>query len=275
VLPAIFALEGARILTETAALASLLRRGALGPWALIRVHVIAYAVSIVAPAGRASAEALKAAMLAPTIGAGRAAAVGVTHQAVSLVAIGIISAPCAIACAWVPSGGVLATFAALHGVAAIGLGFALAFAVRHPRMLGWLARRTKISEAHFSSFRDQLSARAALPATALAWKCLYRLIQVLQSALALWAVGAAAGLGPSLRVLAANLVGAAAGDAIPAQLGATEGAFTAWAPVLGLGAEAALAIALSTHLIQLAWTAIGAALPLFSPRRSMVGAHSV
>src|SRR5262249_53523932 len=56
----------------------------------------------VMPAGRLAAETTRAALLARSIGVGPGAAVGLSHQALSLLASGLVLVPCTFAAARIP-----------------------------------------------------------------------------------------------------------------------------------------------------------------------------
>jgi hypothetical protein len=58
------------------------------------------------------------------------------------------------------------------------------------------------------------------------------------------------------------MVATSAGDLIPGQLGVTDAAFALAAPALQLSLASAVAVALLSHGVQLAWCAAGALTPL-------------
>jgi len=64
--------------------------------------------------------------------------------------------------------------------------------------------------------------------------------------------GGAQGLGDHLL-----LIGASAGDVVPGQIGALEGAFSFLADAVGTTRRQGVAIALLIHLVQLAWVLVG------------------
>ena len=90
-------------------------------------------------------------------------------------------------------------------------------------------------------------------------------MQVLQSGVLVVAVGGMFGLLPALCSEALHLVGAAVGDLIPAQLGATEINYQLSAGALSLRPVDALSIALLAHLSQLVWVTIGLVISVFDP----------
>jgi len=93
---------------------------------------------------------------------------------------------------------------------------------------------------------------AAVPLSALLASC-GRIVQALQYGVVLYAVGGVATASTALMAQGIQLVGASVGDLVPGQMGATEGAFRAFAGALGLGAEPAraLSIALVIRMAQL------------------------
>ena len=66
-------------------------------------------------------------------------------------------------------------------------------------------------------------------------------------------------LGPTtpLLIFGPHLVGLAAGDLVPGQIGALDGAFAFASSALGITRAAALSIPVVLHVVQLAWGAIG------------------
>jgi hypothetical protein len=92
-----------------------------------------------------------------------------------------------------------------------------------------------------------------------------RAIQVLQLGLLAHAVGADASLPGALIAQGVNLVAMAAGALVPAQVGATEGAFALAAGAMRATVADAVVIALATHLVQLVFVVLGSVAPLCWP----------
>jgi hypothetical protein len=90
-----------------------------------------------------------------------------------------------------------------------------------------------------------------------------RLLQATQFGVLGFALGLGFGLDTALIHQGINLVGGAAGDFIPAQLGATDGAFILAASNLGTTVAIGASIAILIHCVQLVWVAVGALIPLF------------
>jgi hypothetical protein len=82
-------------------------------------------------------------------------------------------------------------------------------------------------------------------------------LQVVQNGVLLLAVHAQVGLQPALCSEALHLVGAAVGDLIPGQLGATELNYQLSAHILGVRPAEAVAIAILAHIAQLLWVVVG------------------
>jgi hypothetical protein len=273
-LPLALALEGARIASEAMAALALFRGLAARPgdaptWrALLRVHLMTYGVVAFAPAGRAAGEALRATLLAPTIGGARAAAVGTFSQGLGLLATGLVSLPCALA-AWRAGTGALATTSLIQAAVLSALGVLLLVATRR-REVGSLLRRFRRAEHAGEAYVEAMNALPLVPLAPLGLTVLGRAAQCAMLATLLFAVGARVDLGAAVSALGAMLVGTSAGDFVPGQLGATDGAFTLFHDALGATPAQAVGAALLAHLMQLAWTILSALAPLAALKRTSV-----
>lgn len=231
-----------------------------------RAALIGYAVQGIIPAGRAAAEATRASLLARWVGAGFSGAAAARMQAVVLIANGLISIPAAIAAALAQGRTVGASWLpvaiALNAGVALALGFSLIAVVRRAHVGAWLGRHWKRARAFGAELDTALAEEPPVPVRAIAWEFVGRGVQVLQQAVLISCVGGVVGVGSALSAEGIHLVGAAVGDLIPAQLGATEGNFTLAASALGIAAASAAAIALLAHLAQLLWVSVGALVPL-------------
>ncbi len=244
---------GARILLGDAA-----KKAPLSTW--VRATALAYASTVLLPTGRAAGEAARAATFAPDVGAARAAgastrlqaAVLFANMAFSLVIVGFLAAR--VGQAWP-----LAASLATNALGCLALGSALLAVLRSTRLAGWLRRRfPRFVEAH----RDDAQVTTRVT-TVLGIACLSflgRIAQTAQYAVVLHAVGGQASVDGALTAQGVHLVAAAAGDLVPSQIGAAEGAYRAFAGVLGLAGapERALSIALVVRIAQ--WCAAGACL---------------
>jgi uncharacterized membrane protein YbhN (UPF0104 family) len=270
-LPVAIALEAGRIACEVLA-ARALYRGILDgspaqatrrmpPWsALLRVHLMTYGVVAFAPAGRATGEAVRAAMLARYLGGPSAAAAGTVSQALVLVATGLFSLPCALA-AHLAGAPALVGSLLLQAVVLCALGALVLLAARR-REVGKLLRRFRKVEQAGDAYVAAMHALPVLPLRALALSIGSRAMQVLVLATVLFAVGAHVDLRSALVAMGAMLVGTSAGDFVPGQLGATDGALALFHTAIGATPARAIGAALLVHVVQLTWTLISVLVPL-------------
>jgi hypothetical protein len=133
--------------------------------------------------------------------------------------------------------------------AALGTGLLLLLA--SGRVAEWIKRRLR----RFETGKDPGKLRPGVRqvALAVASSLVGRLFQSAEYGVALHAVGGHATPVTALATQGTLLVGAAIGDLVPGQVGATEGAFRAFAETLGLGADPAraLSIALMGRVAQI------------------------
>lgn len=266
-LPLIMALELGRAAFELLSTRAVLGRlAAQVPLAvMLRAHFAAHAVSTLMPLGRSVGELSKAALLAPYVGAARAAAVGASGQTIALFVNGGIGiAGGALALAWGSPTPVALVFLGFGALLAI-IAYALAFGARSPSLHRLLSRVYE-KPALASDFAEMLRDKAALGPRAFAAQTGHRLCQALQLGIIAHALGAPSGMlaAPLLEVI--YVAGASVGDLLPAQLGAVEGAFALTAPLIGLDAATAIALGLTLHAIQLAGAALAALLAAVTTR---------
>jgi hypothetical protein len=270
--PFVVLLEAAILACSTLALRALY--GAAGKdvpvGQLARAALVGYAVQGVMPAGRAAAEATRASLLSRWVGAARAAAAAGRMQAVVLIANGLVSTAATIAALadsrsprWLP------IVIGANALVTLGLGAAILIVARRARIGSWLGRRVKRLAGFGADLDTALRAEAAIPTAAIAWELLGRVVQVAQNAVLIASLGAGAvGIGLAFCAEGIHLVGAAVGDLIPAQLGATEGNFRLAGSALGLSRASAVSVAVVAHLAQLVWVSVGAlVLLLWRPAR--------
>lgn len=263
----VLAIEGVRVAAEAMATRSLLGAQLRLPWwTLIRVHLAGYAIAMVMPAGRTIAEASKAVMLRPWLGAARCAGVGATNQALVMFATGLTAVVCALAAWWWGHASLAATVS-VQAAALLASGIGMLAMLRSPRLMAWAARRVPRIAKLVQGAGD--GARVPGVRKALAWFVVHRSVQAVQ----LGVLASALGLFTPLRTLAitgASIVGTSVGVAVPAQLGVVGGALALAAPGLGFAASQALAMALMLHAAQFTWVAIGfATWALTKPARSL------
>jgi len=252
--PLVALLELAIVGTDFLSIRALLgdARAKVSPLIWVRATALAYASSIFLPLGRAAGEAVRAANLQGSLGAAFAVRQCARLQACALVGNAAISLF-----------GIAVTFHALKsqmifGAALLGnalvcatLATGLLLGLRSGRLAQWFGRR-------FSRFgRDAVSAAGevrpgnrTIVATLL---CVSgRFVQAAQYGAVLAAVGC--NVTPARAFLAQDiqLVGAAAGDLVPNQMGATESAFFLFGKSVGLTDDASrmVAMALLMRLVQ-------------------------
>ncbi len=254
--PLIFLLEIVIVVIDVLALRSLLgpaaSRVATSVW--IRSSAIAYTSSVLLPAGRAVGEAMRVRALAPELGVPRATGAASRLQIGNLYANAVISIVILVDLfATGEGGGPLTIAVAVNAVACTLLASLLLALVRSKRFAAWLGQRFKgFVEAH--TITDELPAPPGGAARAVGFCSIARLVQTVQYGVAVRSVGGAATLHFALSAQGIHLVGAAAGDLVPNQIGVTEGAYRAFAHSLGFDADPAraLGIALLTRIAQIA-----------------------
>ena len=260
-LPVVFVLEGARIALEAAGTRALygLSRDRLPTGALLRAHVIGYSLAFYMPAGRTTAEAVKATMLSRWSTPARAAAVAAANQSLALLGLALAALACIAGSAMLPGTerliAALATIAAVTGALALAIRFATLYARGR-----WLRRFAPKLGSLIDDVRVEIP--RLVPLVPLAMFVLSRALQLASIAVLLFALGADVSIATVLATGGINLVGATLGDMVPGQLGATDATFTMSASVVGLTAASGLSMALAIHVVQLTWMALGLVLEL-------------
>ena len=248
----------AAIVPAVASRATLGPRGrGIPPLAMYGAHLVAYAVMGVAPAGRATSEAVKATLLARWVGGPAAAALGTTNQANVLISSGTYTLFAAVA-AYVTTGPSVLTWAlAVHFVMMNASGLVLRGAARYERFGAWLARRLPKIAEHAREFHAASRETALVPAKPVLAMMGGRALQSAHFGVLAMAVGLSPGVLGALAVHGVYLVVAAIGVLVPGQLGASEGGFALAAGVLGAREAQAMSIALLSHAIQLVLVVAG------------------
>ncbi|MBL8741518.1 MAG: flippase-like domain-containing protein [Myxococcales bacterium] len=258
-----FLLEGLRICSDTLRMRLLYRVSGhvIRYFTLLRVQLAAYPINLLVPAGGAASEAYKVAVFKDVVGAGAATAVATVTSALVLLAGGIISIPCIFAAAYVWGLHGLTIAVIVQAVTALLLGGAMLGGARYRRLGAFMARVvrriSKRGALAIEKAQDIIMGSPPVPLPALAAAVLARAIQGLQLAIVAFGAGAAVGILPGLLAFSVQLVGGAAGDLMPAQIGATDGAFALAAEPLGIDLPPALSIAIAMHVVQLSWALIG------------------
>lgn len=252
-LPVIMLLEAAWIGMDVLALklfyGAAAKQVSLRQWC--RSMMMHYVVMVLFPAGRAGAEITRAAMLAPVVGGHRASAGAVQIQSVVLIANALISTICLVAVVLVAgSGSGLLWLLFVNAVGTLFLGAMLYLGARIGNVGSWLGRRIKSLSRHGPEVDALLSQAPLVPWGPLGCAAVGRAIQTLQYGVVLYSVGGNLSLLNALITEGIHLVGAGLGDMVPNQVGITEGAYSIFAGMLGVGAAAAVSIALLARLGQ-------------------------
>ncbi len=275
-LPVLVLLEVGIVVLNAAALRSLYRGGGAPPLGALlwRVSFQAQLLAVVAPAGRLVAETFRAHQLAGRAGRARAAAAAAWMMALVLIANATVAVPTAVAVASI-DGATWPTFAvSIYCAVTFAIGCTLILAGR-ARLGRWLARRIKIAREAGPAFDTAFKGEAPGVAKALLFECGTRLLLISEILLLRHAVGASADVVSGLATAGVLLTGAAAGDFVPAQLGATDGPVSLAAGSLGMRGSQALALTLGLHAVQLIVGLAGALLgPLIFRARRPAPAES-
>jgi hypothetical protein len=231
---------------------------------LIHAGLVGYAVMGLVPVGRAFAESTRAYILAKYSNGPRAASAAVRLQGAALLAIALISIPASFAMHHV-LGWALPTLLIIGNFALTTvLGFGLLFAARKVNSVKGIFKKSESFQNFVTEFDRQTAQEKWIPVPAVLWESLGRVFQVIQNSILILAVGGHPGVLTSLCSEALHLIGAAAGDLIPAQLGATEASYVLSAHALSLQPADAISIAILAHLAQLFWVGVGSAAPLLN-----------
>ena len=259
--PVIVLLEAAFMSMDVLSLRSLIGAPArdvpLAVW--VRSGLMAYAIMILFPGGRAAGEVVRATQLAPYTGGAKAAAYGTRLQAATMLGNTIISVPAAIACFWAGGAeGALPWLVLGNGLVTAAIGGGILFVSRRSKLGGWLGQRFSALASHGASFDEALRDETPF-GPALLFSSLGRAFQTVQYGIILLAVGGSLGVVSALISQGIHLVGAGAGDLVPNQAGITEGAYWMFAEALGLSADpaAAVGIALIARFCQYILAGLG------------------
>lgn len=259
--PVIVLLEAAFMSMDVLSLRSLIGAPARDvPFAVwVRSGLMAYAIMILFPGGRAAGEVVRATQLAPYTGGAKAAAYGTRLQAATMLGNTFISIPAALACFWASDGeGALPWLVLGNGLVTAAIGGGILFMSRRSKVGGWVGQKFSALASHGASFDEALRDETPF-GPALFFSSLGRAFQTVQYGIILLAVGGSLGLVSALISQGIHLVGAGAGDLVPNQAGITEGAYWMFAEALGLSADpaAAVGIALIARFCQYILAGLG------------------
>jgi hypothetical protein len=263
-IPLLLLLEGGRIGSEVLTVQLLVAgMGARIPWTpLIRSSLLSYSICIGSPAGRPVSEAVRATLVSPFVGASRAAAAATAMQVLTLVCNGAMAAMAAAAAACTMGWSILTGSLLLYAAVSCAAGLAIELAARWRGLSKWLMRALPRLRKPIAKFRLTAQKKAYFPIGPAALMLSGRLMQAAQFGVLGFALGLGFGLKTLLVLQGINLAGTAAGDFVPAQLGATDGAFALAASSLGASVAIGVSIAVLIHCVQLFWVAVGALVPL-------------
>ncbi len=237
--------------------------------ALVRANLVAYAIVVLAPLGKAGSEIARAAVVADHVGGARAAAAAANVQAASLIGNALVSVPCAIAVfSALGTSSILGWLVVGNGVVTAVLGGAALLLTRLGRVGERLAGRFEALKVTGPELDEALRVRRSTFAKAVLATFTARLSQTAQYGVLLLAVGGSLGLGPALATQGVHLVGAAAGDLVPGQVGVVEGAYRVFADALGLDVARALSIGLVSRVSAMLLAAVALLVLAFTRRGS-------
>ena len=257
-IPVIVLFEAVMLVTDSAALASILgaRSKAITMKGWIRSSCASFICLALLPAGRTASEVARAAIIAPYTGGFRSATAGAELQAAALIADGLISGAVAVGIyVMVGSQGELAWMLGGNFLLAGTLGAALFLALHHQGFAAWAKRRfPRIAKAA----GDEVTTPRYFGVVPTAWSFLGRWLQVAQYGIAVLAVGGTLSWRGAFVGHGIHMVGATVGAAVPNQVGVVDGAYVAFADVLGFhGAPArALSVALVLRASQLLFAVV-------------------
>jgi hypothetical protein len=243
-LPLLMTFDGAWSAMDVFVLRALLGEtaGRAPPSAYARSAVTAYAVHIFFPAGRASAEVMRATMLSPYLGASRVALAAMQLHGVSLLGTALISlVALAVTVGRLGLGHRLSAVIGMSTLLTGALGGLVLFGARAPRL--WAFLRARI--AHFRDLTDTTGAPWPRLARAIFLSFAGRVIQIGFFAVAVLAATGELSLGTGAIAQGVSLAGSTFGYAVPQQAGVAEGAFFNFAGALGLAAAPAKAVAIA------------------------------
>jgi hypothetical protein len=259
-LPLVFALEVLQLASDVVGLRWLLRRAApvpAGTW--VRSSAASYAMMILLPAGRATGEVTRGALLARYVGAPWAATAAAQLQASYLFANGVLSlAACIAIASLLGSRSILVYFLAFNTCLMWILSAVLLALLRGEGAGRFIERiRKRFVRGVATAAPLEPGARRILPWRSALTSIFSRSAQVVQYGVLVAAVGGAASVRNAFIAHGIHLVGATAGDVLPNQLGAVDAAYRGFAGVIGF-ADAparALSIAFLAHVVQLSCAA--------------------
>jgi hypothetical protein len=258
-IPLIITFEAVILATDSAAFASILgpeKRKAISAKGWVRSSCVSFICLALMPAGRTTSEVARAAVVAQYTGAFRSATAGAELQAAALIADGLISGSVALGVyAIVGSQGKLAWMLGGNFFLAGTLGVVLFLLLHHHGFAMWVRRRfPKLAK----SAPDEIATPRYFGVLPSAWSFFGRWLQVAQYGITVLAVGGALSWRGAFVGHGIHMVGATVGAAVPNQVGVVDGAYMAFAGVLGFpnAPAKALSVALVLRASQLLFAVV-------------------
>lgn len=271
-LPLVFALDIGWMTVEGIGLYVLYgperRNISLSRW--VQATLTQYATFVVVPVGRASSEVARAGILASEIGKSRAAAGAALMQAFTLVTNALVSSLClAVVFATTRHTGLTALLS-VNILATGGIGLAIYLVLRHVKLGGVLGRRFHKLATHGPKIDARVNESRPYHFACLCFCVLGRLIQTIQYGVIFLAVVGVFSVPFSFVAEGIQLVARSMGDAVPNQVGVTEGAFALAAGALELSEhpEKAISIALLGRVSNLSVAGLCALALQFFPKQA-------
>ena len=277
-LPLILALDLAWMGTESTAVLFLYgsdsKKVTFSDW--LRALFVHFTTFMVMPVGRVSAEVARAGVLSRKVGKTRAAAAAALMQSFSLSANAIVSSACL--------GAVLLTTAHAATIAlmttnimfTVALGGGIYLVVRHVPLGGVFGKRIKKLATFGPEIDEHVRASKERHLGALFLCVLSRLVQTCQYAVIVFATMGEVTIPTAFIAEGIQLVGRSMGDALPNQVGVTEGVFAICAGALRLQdfPEKAVAIALLGRVSNLSMAALSGICLQWFPKKRPLGVRA-
>jgi hypothetical protein len=258
-IPIIILFEAAILATDTAAFSAILgpdKRKAISVKGWFRSSCVSFICLALLPAGRTVSEVARAGVVAQYTGAFRSAAAGAELQAAALIADGLISGAVGLGIfLMVGNQEKLALMLGGNFLLAGFLGVMLFLLLHHRGFAHWVKKKFPRLAKNASEEVTTPRYYGIIPS---AWSFFGRWLQVAQYGVAVLAVGGALSARGAFVGHGIHMVGATVGAAVPNQVGVVDGAYVAFADVLGFpGAPAkALSVALVLRASQLLFASV-------------------
>jgi hypothetical protein len=259
-IPIVILFEATILATDTAAFAAILgpeKRKPITAKGWLRSSCVSFICLALLPAGRTASEVARATVIAQYTGAFRSAAAGAELQAAALIADGLISGAVGLGI-FVMLGNQekLAMMLGGNFLLAGLLGVVLFLLLHHHGFAQWVKKKfPRLAKSAPDEETTKPRYYGIIPS---AWSFFGRWLQVAQYGVVVLAVGGALSLRGAFVGHGIHMVGATVGAAVPNQVGVVDGAYVAFADVLGFpGAPAkALSVALVLRASQLLFAAV-------------------